>query len=278
MSVLQAFHDDPAIKARYLNRVRAYREAGRLEQGSPWTNGAGGAIACTVEGDEPGRYVEELGLSVQLAHLEEGIFDGLHPDEAQGFPEEFLAAIPEGIDADVAMCCFVVWLLSDEDSPMGAWREDAHIREMAELFEQQAQGGQPPAERWAAAKEACQRAGDEGHRRSCEAKTLAEEARLTSQAAAGYAAHAMGRYVGGARAVHKAVRPAFVDQAIAHGVEAMATSAGWYVAAQSNPTDQHAMEQARAEGELAAFRKVAGQLIKQLKVPAIPQQLPEAGM
>lgn len=63
-----------------------------------WENGKGCAIGCTLEGYDHERYPIELGIPVELAHLEEQIFEGLSNGEAKDFPLEFLEAIPLGAD------------------------------------------------------------------------------------------------------------------------------------------------------------------------------------
>ena len=93
-----AFHGDPAIKAKYLARVRAHREADNLVQGTGWENGKGCAIGCILEDYNHELFPSELGLPVWLAYLTDKIFEGLSSQDSQYFPEQLLAAIPEGAD------------------------------------------------------------------------------------------------------------------------------------------------------------------------------------
>lgn len=72
-----AFHNNAAIKERYLERVKQHALADAIVQGVGWENGKGGAIGCTLEGYDHERYPIELGIPVELAHLEEQIFEGL---------------------------------------------------------------------------------------------------------------------------------------------------------------------------------------------------------
>ncbi len=66
-----AYHNDPAVKALYLARVRAHRLADNLIQGTTWTDGKGCAIGCTLESYDHRRYPIELGIPTVLAHLED---------------------------------------------------------------------------------------------------------------------------------------------------------------------------------------------------------------
>jgi hypothetical protein len=95
---MQAFHNDPAMKAFYLARVRAHRRADELIHGTYWARGKGCAVGCTIHGCDHRAYEHELGIPRILGHLEDGIFEGLpHPDD-QAWPETFLDAIPVGSD------------------------------------------------------------------------------------------------------------------------------------------------------------------------------------
>ena len=95
---MQTFHNDPAIKAKYLARVRAHRLADNLIQGTAWRAGKGCAVGCTLESYDHQRYPIELGLPEWLAHLEDHIFEALPSAESQLWPEQFLETIPVGVE------------------------------------------------------------------------------------------------------------------------------------------------------------------------------------
>ena len=97
---LKAFHGDPAIKEKYLARVRAHAAADRLTQGTGWDGGKGCAVGCTLEAYDHSRYPTELGLPEWLARLEDSIFEGLPTELAMTWPERFLSAIPVGADLE----------------------------------------------------------------------------------------------------------------------------------------------------------------------------------
>lgn len=141
-----AFHGDPAIKERYLNRVRAHRKAGEIDQRVyGWRPREGrerkslcGAVGCTVQSDDLGLYEVYLGIPAPLAQIEQELFECLWPKAvAVGFPEQFLSAIPVGAMLHNIEHEFMLWLL--EDREWGAVRfargerERSTIEELAEL-------------------------------------------------------------------------------------------------------------------------------------------------
>ena len=103
---LRAYHGDPAIKAKYIDRIRAHRAAEHLTQGIGWESDGltrGCAVGCTLENYDHSLYPIELGLPEWLAHLEDCIFEGLPTDLAQAWPESFLEAITPGVDVEVVL-------------------------------------------------------------------------------------------------------------------------------------------------------------------------------
>ena len=116
---MQAFHNDPAIKQKYLNRVIAHQSADNLIHGTGWEDGKGCAIGCTLESYDHGLYPIELGIPLMLAKLEDTIFEGLDNGEAQQWPIRFLDAITPGADLSTVGWKFLHWLLTD--SKIGAY-------------------------------------------------------------------------------------------------------------------------------------------------------------
>ncbi len=123
---LLAFHNDPAIKTKYLARVRAHREADQLIKGTGWGNGKGCAIGCTLDAYDHARYPVELGVPEMLARLEDCIFEGLPNDLSQAWPERFLSAIAPGADLSRVGWQFLRWLLTR--SGIGAY-DDPLVRD-----------------------------------------------------------------------------------------------------------------------------------------------------
>ena len=118
MTKLLAYHNDPKIKAKYINRVEAHRKADELVQGIGWeSNGVtkGCAVGCTLEAYNHSRYPIELGVPEDIAYLEDAIFEGLDKKTALQWPTRFLKAIPIGADLSLVCARFAVWCLTDKE-------------------------------------------------------------------------------------------------------------------------------------------------------------------
>ena len=113
MTILRAFHNDPAIKAKYLARLRAHERADEIIHDIGWENGKGCAIGCTLNKYDHEAYETELGVPESIARLEDVLFEGQSNGAAQTFPRRLLAAIPVGADLSMVTPRFVYWLLVD---------------------------------------------------------------------------------------------------------------------------------------------------------------------
>ena len=112
---MQAFHNDPRIKERYLARVRAHRAADEIIHGDYWRNGKGCAVGCTLHSANHASYETELGIPQTLERLEDNIFEALPAPDDTLWPEQFLDAIPVGADLSMVWPQFAVALLGDPD-------------------------------------------------------------------------------------------------------------------------------------------------------------------
>lgn len=112
---MKAFHSDPAIKEKYLDRVRIHRAADELVKGTYWQNGKGCAIGCTIHSGEHADYETKLGIPIVLARLEDALFEGLPNELAMTWPERFLDAITPSADLSKVWNKFAIWLLIDVD-------------------------------------------------------------------------------------------------------------------------------------------------------------------
>src|ERR1700674_5587214 len=113
MKKLLAFHGDPAIKRKYLHRVRAHAAADEIIHGTYWERGKGCAVGCTIHGSNHGTYETELGIPVILARLEDRLFEGMANGDSKAFPARFLAAITPGADLSRVGWQFLYWLLTE---------------------------------------------------------------------------------------------------------------------------------------------------------------------
>jgi hypothetical protein len=151
-----AYHNDPAVKAKYLRRVRAHAKADRIIQGTGWDNGRGCAIGCTLEAYDHARYPIELGIPVGLARLEDQIFERLPESEAMKWPAAFLSAIPVGADLTLVWPRFALWLLrGGPERSLELPAVKSAVDGVAALFERWVNtGDKPPVADWRAARSA----------------------------------------------------------------------------------------------------------------------------
>lgn len=101
---MKSYHNNPAIKQKYIDRVKEHQRLDNLVQGyGYWENGKGCAVGCTLEVDNyvHEQYPIELGLPEWLAHLEDHLFENLPKEDSRNWPLEFLQAIPVGVDEKV---------------------------------------------------------------------------------------------------------------------------------------------------------------------------------
>ena len=110
---MNAFHGDPAIKAKYLARVAAHRAADELIRGTGWDGRRGCAVGCTLHAYNHQAYESELGIPQMLAHLEDKIFERLPKELAMEWPHRFLSAAIPGADLSRVGWQFLHWLLTE---------------------------------------------------------------------------------------------------------------------------------------------------------------------
>ncbi len=58
---MKAYHNDPAVKAKYEERFAQHRAADAVIQGQGYDNGRGCFVGCTLQGYDHSRFPEELG-------------------------------------------------------------------------------------------------------------------------------------------------------------------------------------------------------------------------
>ena len=150
-----AFYNDPKIKEKYVKRVKEHQKLDEIIQGDYWENGKGCAVGCTIHGDSHQAYEDELNISISIARLEDGIFEGLPAKEARLFPLRFIEAISEGADLSLVIYKFNHWLLIDEKYGVinHAKTEGTKnsIIAVSELFNDKINGTEINKEQWLAA-------------------------------------------------------------------------------------------------------------------------------
>lgn len=134
---LQAFYNDPWIKAEILSRLKQHRAADEIVQGLYWYGNKGCAVGCTVHKSPSledinapySAYEAQLGIPATLAHLEESIFEKLSNEDSKDFPIEFIEAIPVGADISNVWKSLVAWILSNEECGLLRLANSETIRE-----------------------------------------------------------------------------------------------------------------------------------------------------
>jgi hypothetical protein len=153
---LLAFHNDPAIKKKYLDRVRKHREADQLVQGyGYWQDGKGCAVGCTLHSGKHSDYPRLLGIPEVLSYLQDRLFEGLPVEAARAWPEAFYNAIKEGSDLKLVWPRFAHWLLIDPEFGVIKYASTpdtkSAIEKIADLFDRWIAGNKPADDEWALA-------------------------------------------------------------------------------------------------------------------------------
>ena len=157
-----SFHNDPAIKAKYVERIKRHRAADELVAGTGWSNGIGCAVGCTFECYDYSRGPIEIGFPSTLIALEDEIFEGLARTGGDylSFPTLFLEDTPVGVDLELVAPRLFLWLLSGADSPIPVEaRNPSKVKDVidgvAALYEEWLTTGiKPEQSRWAASARA----------------------------------------------------------------------------------------------------------------------------
>ncbi|CAN5549506.1 hypothetical protein BH09VER1_BH09VER1_24930 [soil metagenome] len=131
MKKLIAYNNDPTLKNSLLKEVEKHRKADRIVQGSYGDSSAalrefrGCAVGCSIYslnklrglkvycGDHTA-YETYFGIPVELAVLEDRIFERLSVDDAKLWPGQFLGAIQPGADLSLVFPQLYYWIWTDE--------------------------------------------------------------------------------------------------------------------------------------------------------------------
>lgn len=156
-SELRAFHGDPAIKERYLLRVRAHQRADEIIKGQYWEEDdedglgrryRGCAVGCTIHGEEHDAYQQELGIPRALAYAEDFLFEAMEMERARAWPADFLTAIPVGADLSAVAYDLALWLIADDGYGLGQYTppaDRAHLPALRTLLETRRDHGEDAA-------------------------------------------------------------------------------------------------------------------------------------
>lgn len=105
---MQSYHNDPAVKEKYVQRFAAHRAADDVVQGMGYENGRGCFVGCTLNDYDHSRFPIELGWPEWLARLADSIFEGLPKKKAPQFGTDLLTAVPIGADLQKVQAPFLI--------------------------------------------------------------------------------------------------------------------------------------------------------------------------
>jgi len=83
---MRAFHNDEAIKLKYVNRMKEHIRLDNLVHGQGWESGKGCAVGCTLENYDHAQYPIELEVPEWLAKLEDIIFENMSLEKSKTWP------------------------------------------------------------------------------------------------------------------------------------------------------------------------------------------------
>jgi len=113
--VMTAYNNDPAIKASYVERMRAHATADEIIKGTYWEDGKGCFVGCTTHGYDHAAFDGILGPGGQMvAHIADVIFEGATNERSKMFAVEFHDVIRCGADLSRVQWQFLHWILTDD--------------------------------------------------------------------------------------------------------------------------------------------------------------------
>src|SRR5579859_6837818 len=155
---MQAFYNDPALKAQYLERVRWHRANDELVQGVYWEKRDGRYVGCAVgclaeTNDHPHEALaQQIGVPAPLLYVVDRLFEGMSAERAQAWPEAFIAAIEPGDEALLQkLDQWLLFLLVDEQDGVVRFaneRGKAVIQHVAALYRRRLDGKSVTAGAW----------------------------------------------------------------------------------------------------------------------------------
>lgn len=152
MNKLLAFQGNPEIKKKYLERLEMHHANDEIVKGGHWNNGKGCAVGCTLNGHNIHDYENKLGIPIELAYLEDNIFQGLENDIYKDFPIRFLSSININSNLEMIFYKFIYWMLIDKDYGIIQFensKESIHIiKNIANLFDRKINRENIEKEEW----------------------------------------------------------------------------------------------------------------------------------
>lgn len=148
-----AFHNDPMIKEKYLNRLKKHQEMDDFRHGFYWDGFRGCAIGCTIEQTYNVHkvYQYELGIPLPLVYLQDTLFEGMSYENALAYPVKFLQSINVGANLDTVDDKIILWLLSNPEysiMPITSGKTREILEEIISLVKREAAGESVSNSEW----------------------------------------------------------------------------------------------------------------------------------
>jgi hypothetical protein len=256
-----AFHNDPKVKRKYLDRVRRHARADQIIKGRYWEEGRGCAVGCTIHSYDHSAYERELGIPQSIARLEDTIFENLPLEDAKLWPEKFLKVIHPGADLKLVTARFMLWLFADEKHGVIRFvpaktfpKQRAALEIVVHLYRRKLAGDDPSEREWSDAARA-----------AWAAEAAAAAAAAWAAAAAAWAAAeaaAKAAWAAAAEAAAKAAWAAAAAEAAARAAAEAAEAAARAAAEAAEAAAKAAWAAAaRAVARAAFWRAAAEQLL-----------------
>lgn len=213
---LLSYHNDAAIKQKYIDRVDWHIKQDHLTRDRGWDHGnqRGGIVGCTLEAYEHALYPIKLGIPEWLARAKETLFEGMTLQKSRTWPRDFLQAIKVGADLEKIKVPFLIFILK---STLGKF-DHIEFPDVKEVFDDviKLYSSNTHPKDFEAVVEAAFETGE------CAEIASARTNRT------GEAAHSEGAYVAGRAAdvAIAAAQAAFTPYAATQSVDAVATAIG----------------------------------------------------
>jgi len=238
---MKAFNNDQKIKEFYLARVLKHQEADEIIKGKYWEDGKGCAVGCTLHSSKHISYESELGIPVEIAILQDNIFEGLENSEAKFFPYKFLNSIKIGADLSLVFSKFLIWSLTDKKNGVINFTKKEEIKEairgVAKLYKRKIERIEPDFLEWIKASSNAANAAN-AYAYAANAYAYAAAANANANAAANANANAYAA-AANANAAYAAAAYAAADANAAYAAAAAANAAACYDSAPYSYADAY---------------------------------------